>query len=188
MRFKETSYSIFDQSINSILLESVDLNQWIDSGVKNICVVLDTQENNRLVHCSGNGLDEKNRMNLSFNDLYDMTVDMTEDKLVMIKSLYNHVPSYEILEIINKQNKIGLMIDYLNNTNSYLIYHHQFERFLVNEMDYAEKEAVELRKSWNKKVNIKKQEVISNSNYLILKGLMPFEFTFNQYVIIEHKF
>jgi hypothetical protein len=62
------------------------------------------------------------------------------------------------------------------------------ECFLLNEMGFNEKESIELRKSWNRKMIGEKEKVISNKNYHKLKGLMPFEFVFikiNEYLIIK---
>ena len=180
MRFKETHYSIFDKSINSILPESIDLKQWVDAGVKNICVVLDTQVNDQLIYFSGITTEERNP---SFNDLFGQIRDLTQDKFTMLTSLYNHLNGGEILEIINTENTNGQMFEYLTGTNGYLIYHHQFEWFLVNEMGYEEQDSIELRKSWNKKMIGEKEKVISNKNYHKLKGLMPFEFVFKKSIL-----
>ena len=98
----------------------------------------------------------------------------------MLTSLYNHLNGGEILEIINTENTNGQMFEYLTGTNGYLIYHHQFEWFLVNEMGYEEQDSIELRKSWNKKLIWEKEKLISNKNYHKLKGLMPFEFVFKK--------
>lgn len=186
MRFKEKIYPIFDDSINYILLENIDLKQWVDAGVKNICVVLDSHENDRMVHVSGSSSDDNNRLNLSFNDLYDQIVDLTEDKLSILTSLYNRVDADEILVITNSSNINGCFFEYLSESNGYLIYHHQMEYFLLNEMGFDEKESIELRKSWNKKVVGEKEKVISNTNYNKLVGLMPFDFVFLKCKITKH--
>jgi len=178
MRFNETYYSIFDNSIKPLVPESIDLKQWVDAGVKNICVVLDSHENDRLVHFSGISSDENNSLRLSFNDLYDQIVDLTEEKLSILTSLYNRVDADEILVIMNNSNIHGYFFQYLRETNGYLIYHHQLECFLLNEMGFDEKESIELRKSWNKKMMVEKVKVISNKNYYKLEVLMPFQFVF----------
>ena len=180
MRFNETYYSIFDNSIKPHVPESVDLKQWVDAGVKYICVVLDSHENDRLVHFSGSSSDDNNRLNLSFNDLYDQIVDLTEYKLSILTSLYNRVDADEILVITNSSNINGCFFEYLSESNGYLIYHHQMEYFLLNEMGFDEKESIELRKSWNRKLIWEKEKVISNKNYNELVGLMPFDFVFKK--------
>jgi len=180
MRFNETYYSIFDNSIKPLVPESIDLKQWVDAGVKNICVVLDSHENDRLVNFSGISSDENISLRLSFNDLYDQIVDLTEEKLSILTSLYNRVDADEILVIMNNSNIHGYFFQYLSESNGYLIYHHQMECFLLNEMGFDEKESIELRKSWNRKIIREKEKVISNKNYHKLKGLMPFEFVFKK--------
>jgi len=175
MRFIETYYSILDNSIKSLVPESIDLKQWVGAGVKYICVVLDSDKNDLLIHFSGITIEDKNP---SFNDLYEQIRDLTEDKLTMLISLYNHVIGDEILDIINTENINGLNFKYLSSTNGYLIYHHQFERFLVNEIGYEEKDAIELRKSWNKKVLGEKEKIISNGSFHKIESLMPFDFLF----------
>lgn len=177
MRFNETYYSIYDSSIKHLVPKSIDLMQWVGAGVKHLCVVLDTQKNDQLIHFSGITIVDSNP---SFNDLYEQIRDLTEDKLTMLVSLYNHVNGGEILEITNTENINGIMFEYLRSTNGYLIYHHQFERFLENEMGYEEQVAIELRKSWNKKVVNKKVQIMSNENFNKLENLMPYVFTFSK--------
>lgn len=186
MRFNETYYSIFDNSIKPHVPESIDLKQWVGAGVKHLCVVLDSHEHDRLVHFSGSSSDDNNRLNLSFNDLYDQIVDLTVDKLSILTSLYNRVDADEILVITNSSNINGWFLKYLSESNGYLIYHHQLEYFLTNELEFDEKEAIELRKFWNKKLIWEKEKVISNKNYNKLVGLMPFDFVFLKCKITKH--
>ncbi len=185
MRFKETHYSIFDKSINTILPESVDLKQMIQTGVKHIRIVLDTHKNDRLVHFSGSSrLDDKVSLNLSFNELYNQIIELTDDKLTLLVSLYNRINGKAILSIINTINRNEYFLEILSESNGYIIYHHQLEYFLINEMGFSEKEAHELRKSWNKKLVGETIKVISNKNYYKLKASMPFEFTFWKVIFI----
>ena len=162
------------------------MKQWVDAGVKNIWVVLDSHKNDRLVHFSGISSDENNSLRLSFNDLYDQIVDLTEEKLSILTSLYNRVDADEILVIMNNSNIHGYFFQYLSESNGYLIYHHQMECFLLNEMGFDEKESIELRKSWNKKFILDKKKVFANGNYNKLEGLMPFDFVFLKCKLTEH--
>ncbi len=181
MRFKETHYSIFDKSINSILPESIDLKQMAQVGVKQIKIVLDNHQNDRLVHFSGSSsIDDKLSMNISFNELYEQIIDLSDDKLSLLASLYNRLKGNAILRIINTINKNGNYLEILSESNGHLIYHHQLEFFLISEMGFSEKEAIELRKSWNKKVVSEKEKIFSNKNFYKLDGLMPFEFVFKK--------
>jgi hypothetical protein len=181
MRFTETYYSILDKAINTLVPDSIDLKLWIDAGVKNICVVLDSHESDLLIHFSGITIGDKNA---SFNDLFEQIHDLTDDKLTILISLYNRINGNKILEIINTKNTKGLNFEYLSSTNGYMIFHHQFERFLENEMGYEEQEAIVSRKSWNKKVIEEKEKVISNKYYDKLEGLMPLDFTFSKFIYI----
>ena len=180
MRFKEAQYSILDNTINSIVPDSIDLSQWIKSGVKTICVVLDSEENNRIIHFSGSSDEKKSEIKSTFNNLYNQIVDLTKDKLTILKSLYNHVSGDEALVITNKRISNDFLFDTLEESNGYLIYHHQLEYFLITQMGFDETEAIELRKSWNKKVAIEKEKINSNENFYKLDGLMPFEFVLNR--------
>jgi len=180
MRFIETYNSILDNAIKRLVPDAIDLNQWVEAGVKTICVVLDSEDNNRIVHFSGSSDEKKSEVKSTFNNLYHQIVGLTKDKLTILKSLYNHVSGDEVLVITNKRISTDILFDNLEESNGYLIYHHQLEYFLITEMGFDEKEAIELRKFWNRKIIREKVKVISNKNYHKLKGSMPFEFTFNK--------
>ncbi|MEY2921459.1 MAG: hypothetical protein RL108_68 [Bacteroidota bacterium] len=180
MRFKETQYSIHDISLRVIVPKFIDLDQWIQSGVKIVHIIQDIEVNNRIVHFSGCSLEKKITEDISFNNLYMQIVKFTDDKLAILMSLYNRLDGDEILVITNNMNSTEVLFESLKESNGYLIYHHQFESFLMSEMGFDIIEANELRKSWNKKVKCEKEKVILNENYYKLVGLMPFEVTFNK--------
>jgi hypothetical protein len=144
--------------------------------------VQDTEDNYRIIHFSGCSSEKKSEIKTTFQSIYNQILDLSKDKLTILLSLYNHINGEEILGITNYSISTETLFDALRETNGYIIYHHQLEHFLINEMGFDAKEAIELRKSWNKKVLVEKMKVITYKNYYKLVGLMPFEFTFNKII------
>ena len=75
------------------------------------------------------------------------------------------------------------LIELLKDSNGYLIYQHQLEKFIQDNIGYNKDKAIGLMRSWNKKI-IKEREVIfTNTNYYLIENRMPFYFVFKKSLI-----
>jgi hypothetical protein len=137
------------------------------------------------IHFSGTTYNEAIIKKKSFNELSELITSKSYQNLTILKSLYNRVDEIELLKIINQpfisNNKY--LIELLKDSNGYLIYHYQLEKFIQDNIGYNMDKAIGLRRSWNKKV-IKEREVIfTNTNYYLIENRMPFYFVFKKSLI-----
>jgi hypothetical protein len=157
------------------------IQEWVNTGIKYVRVVLD-EENDKIIHFSGTTNNSSNIINPTFQDLFEMIITFNENNLSILKTLYNRVEPDLILTIINKplNCKERYLGELLKESNGYLIYAHQLERFTRKYLNLTESESVELRRDWNKK-SIKKREVLIQSDfYYFIESRMPQYFVFQK--------
>jgi len=68
----------------------------------------------------------------------------------------------------------------LAESNGYLIYKHQLERFIMDKLGYTPEAALELRRNWNKKSIRGREPLIQSEHYFLIENKMPQYFVFDK--------
>ena len=157
------------------------ITEWLETGIKFIRVVSD-EDQDEIIHFSGTTSDRSTIINPTFQDLYELMVKKNDKNISILKSLYNKVEPDLLLSIINKPKivKSEYLTNLLNESNGYMIYHHQFEDFVNNYMGLDTKQSMELRRSWNKKLIKEREKLIQNESFYLIEGRMPQYFVFSK--------
>lgn len=157
------------------------ITEWVQKGIKFIRVVSD-EDSDEIVHFSGTTSNTSTIINPSFQDMYELIINKSYDKLTILKSLYNRVEPNLLLSIINqpKITKNKFLINLLSDSNGYMIYSYQFEEFVQEYLGLDVEKSIEFRRSWNKK-SIKQRELLmQHDSYYLLEARMPQYFVFNK--------
>jgi hypothetical protein len=185
MNYTESFVPITDPILKQFNSYTEELELWANKGIKYIRYVIDKNNPVLPIHFSGTTYNEAIIKKKSFNELSELITSKSHQNLTILKSLYNRVDEIELLKIINQpfisNNKY--LIELLKDSNGYLIYQYQLEKFIQDNIGYNMDKAIGLRRSWNKKV-IKEREVIfTNTNYYLIENRMPFYFVFKKSLI-----
>ena len=100
----------------------------------------------------------------------------------MLMSLYNKISADLLLNMLNTQikSKDKYIDELLKESNGYLIYHHQLEQFVIDKIKVNKKDAIVIRKNWNKKVVKGREKLIQSDDYYLIENKMPQYFVFEK--------
>jgi hypothetical protein len=100
----------------------------------------------------------------------------------ILKALQGKVSPEIILTIINMPlaTNNNYICDLLAESNGYLIYKHQLERFIKDKMGHTYEDAIELRRAWNKKSIRGREPIIQSEHYFLIENKMPQYFVFEK--------
>jgi hypothetical protein len=107
---------------------------------------------------------------------------VTDQNLTILKVLEDKVSPEVILTIINKPlttNNLYIR-ELLAESNGYLIYNHQLEKFIMDKLGFTPEAAKELRRDWNKKSIRKREPLIQSDSYFLIENKMPQYFVFDK--------
>lgn len=172
----------FNENLKYKYVAKSDLiNEWIGKGIKFIRVVHD-EEKDDIIHFSATSSNNSTIINPTFQDLYELIVNKSDDNYSILKSLYNRVDPNKILNVINnsKSVKTEYLKNLLSESNGYLIYHHQFEDFVSKYLNLDTYQSIDLRKSWNKKLIKERERLIQSESFYLIEGRMPQYFVFQK--------
>ena len=68
----------------------------------------------------------------------------------------------------------------MSESNGHMIYHHQLEDFVRKYMGLDTTQAIELRKSWNKKLIKERERLIQSESFYLIESRMPQYFVFRK--------
>jgi hypothetical protein len=116
----------------------------------------------------------------------EQEIKIVNDQNKAIMNALKEVVSPDIiLTIINKPlttNNLYIR-ELLSDSNGYLIYKHQLERFIMDKLGYSPEAALELRRNWNKKSIRGREPLIQSEHYFLIENKMPQYFVFDKPVV-----
>jgi hypothetical protein len=163
-------------SIKELILE------WQKQGLKYVRIVINDSVTNNIIYISGLSFDENQSLKPTFSDLYDLLKIKDEITITMLMSLYNKISADLLLNMLNTQikSKDKYIDELLKESNGYLIYHHQLEKFVIDKIKVNKKDAIVIRRNWNKKVVKVREKLIQADDYYLIENKMPQYFVFEK--------
>jgi len=163
-------------SIKELILE------WKTQGLKYVRIVINDSDINNIIHLSGLSFDENQSLKPTFSDLYDLLKIKDEITITMLMTLYNKINADLLLKMVNTPIKSNdkYISELLNESNGYLIYHHQLEQFAIDKIKLNKKDATIIRRNWNKKVVKGRELLIQSDEYYLIENKMPQYFVFEK--------
>jgi len=182
MKYVEMILSVEDASIIKFPTIVDKVKEWASNGIRFIRLVTDTVKPDYIIHFSGSSNNPVKSTAPSFNELYEKVEDPNAQNITILKALYNHVSPEIILTIINSplSSKNAYIQGLLAESNGYLIYKHQLEQFIMDNLGLDAAAATTLRKDWNKKSVRKREPLIQSEHYFLIESKMPQYFVFNK--------
>jgi hypothetical protein len=182
MKYVEMILSFEDASIIKFPTLVDKVKEWASNGIRFIRLVTDSVKPDYIIHFSGSSNNPVKSTAPSFNELYEKVEDPNAQNITILKALYNHVSPEIILTIINSplSSKNAYIQGLLAESNGYLIYKHQLEQFIMDNLGLDAAAATTLRKDWNKKSVRKREPLIQSEHYFLIESKMPQYFVFNK--------
>jgi hypothetical protein len=182
MKYVEMILSVEDASIIKFPTIVDKVKEWASNGIRFIRLVTDTVKPDDIIHFSGSSNNPVKSTAPSFNELYEKVKDPSAQNITILKALYNHVSPEIILTIINSplSSKNAYIQALLAESNGYLIYKHQLEQFIMDNLGLDAAAATTLRKDWNKKSVRKREPLIQSEHYFLIESKMPQYFVFDK--------